>query len=165
MAKTFEYSMKIPFDMSDVNGYIKIPQLILLSLQVSGMQSIELGMSDMYILENYNLVWIITDYNMKIDRLPVFDEKITIETYAKSHNRLFCYRAFNIKDEAGNTIIEMVATFVLMDRDTRKVHPVMSEITDAFDSEFSKTMLRGPRFKDLEGGIEQEYRVRFYDLD
>ena len=105
MAKTFEYSMKIPFDMSDVNGFIKIPQLILLSLQVSGMQSIELGMSDMYILENYNLVWIITDYNMKIERLPVFDEKITIETYAKSHNRLFCYRAFNIKDEAGNTII------------------------------------------------------------
>ena len=165
MAKTFEFSMKIPFDMSDVNGFIKIPQLILLSLQVSGMQSIELGMSDMYILENYNLVWIITDYNMKIDRLPVFDEKITIETYAKSHNRLFCYRAFNIKDEAGNIIIEMVATFVLMDRDTRKVHPVMSEITDAFDSEFSKTMLRGPRFKELEGGVEQEYRVRFYDLD
>ena len=165
MAKTFEYSMKIPFDMSDVNGFIKIPQLILLSLQVSGMQSIELGMSDRYILENYNLVWIITDYNMKIDRLPVFDEKITIETYAMSHNRLFCYRAFNIKDEAGNTIIEMVATFVLMDRDTRKVHPVMSEITDAFDSEFSKTMLRGPRFKELEGGVEQEYRVRFYDFD
>ena len=165
MAKTFEYSMKIPFDMSDVNGFIKIPQLILLSLQVSGMQSIELGMSDMYILENYNLVWIITDYNMKIDRLPVFDEKITIETYAMSHNRLFCYRAFNIKDEEGNTIIEMVATFVLMDRDTRKVHPVMSEIADAFDSEFSKTMLRGPRFKELEGGVEQEYRVRFYDLD
>ena len=165
MAKTFEYSMKIPFDMSDVNGFIKIPQLILLSLQVSGMQSIELGMSDMYILENYNLVWIITDYNMKIDRLPVFDEKITIETYAMSHNRLFCYRAFNIKDEVGNTIIAMVATFVLMDRDTRKVHPVMSEITDAFDSEFSKTMLRGPRFKELEGGVEQEYRVRFYDLD
>ena len=33
----------------------------------------------------------------------------------------------------------------------------MSEITDAFDSEFSKTMLRGPRFKELEGGVEQEY--------
>ena len=26
----------------------------------------------------------------------------------------YCYRAFNIKDEAGNTIIEMVATFVLI---------------------------------------------------
>ena len=45
MAKTFEYSMKIPFDMSDVNGYIKIPQLILLSLQVSGMHFRELQSS------------------------------------------------------------------------------------------------------------------------
>ena len=108
MAKTFEYSMKIPFDMSDVNGFIKIPQLILLSLQVSGMQSIELGMSDMYILENYNLVWIITDYNMKIERLPVFDEKITIETYAKSHNRLFCYRAFNIKNHAPRSPFQRI---------------------------------------------------------
>ena len=26
-------------------------------------------------------------------------------------------------------------------------------------------MLRGPRFKELEGGVEQEYRVCFYDLD
>ena len=165
MGLTYQMKMKIPFDMADMNGHIKLPDVILLSLQVSGMQSIELGVSDKDVLEQYNLVWIITDYNMKIERLPVFDEKITIETYAMSHNRLFCYRAFNIKDEAGNTIIEMVATFVLMDRDTRKVHPVMSEITDAFDSEFSKTMIRGPRFKELEGGVEQEYRVRFYDLD
>ena len=38
--------MKIPFDMADMNGHIKLPDVILLSLQVSGMQSIELGVSD-----------------------------------------------------------------------------------------------------------------------
>ena len=101
---------------------------------------------------------------MKIERLPVFDEKVTIETYAKSHNRLFLLSGFNIKDEAGNTIIEMVATFVLMDRDTRKVHPVMSEITDAFDSEFQNQGSVVPVLG-IRGGVEQEYRVRFYDLD
>jgi len=103
MGLTYQMKMKIPFDMADMNGHIKLPDVILLSLQVSGMQSINLGVSDKDVLEQYNLVWIITDYNMKIERLPVFDEKITIETYAKSHNRLFCYRAFNIKDEEGNT--------------------------------------------------------------
>ena len=46
MAKIYQYDMKVPFDMSDVNGFIKMPQLILLSLQVSGMQSMELGISD-----------------------------------------------------------------------------------------------------------------------
>ena len=56
MAKIYQYDMKVPFDMSDVNGFIKMPQLILLSLQVSGMQSMELGVSDRDLLEQRNLV-------------------------------------------------------------------------------------------------------------
>ena len=53
------------------------------------MQSIELGVSDKAILENYNLVWIITDYDIEVVRLPRFAEEITIETEALSYNRLF----------------------------------------------------------------------------
>ena len=77
------------FDMADMNGHIKLPDVILLSLQVSGMQSIELGVSDKAILEDYNLVWIITDYDIEVVRLPRFAEEITIETEALSYNRLF----------------------------------------------------------------------------
>ena len=62
MGLTYQMKMKIPFDMADMNGHIKLPDVILLSLQVSGMQSIELGVSDKDMLERYNLVWIITDY-------------------------------------------------------------------------------------------------------
>ena len=69
--KIYQYDMKVPFDMSDVNGFIKMPQLILLSLQVSGMQSMELGVSDRDLLEQRNLVWIITDYDITVHRLPV----------------------------------------------------------------------------------------------
>ena len=63
------YQMKIPFDMADMNGHIKLPDVILLSLQVSGMQSIELGVSDKDMVEQYNLVWIITDYDIDVTRL------------------------------------------------------------------------------------------------
>ena len=52
MGLTYQMKMKIPFDMADMNGQIKLPDVILLSLQVSGMQSIELGVSDKAILEN-----------------------------------------------------------------------------------------------------------------
>ena len=75
MAKIYQYDMKVPFDMSDVNGFIKMPQLILLSLQVSGMQSMEIGISDRDLLEQYNLVWIITDYDITVHRLPVFHDR------------------------------------------------------------------------------------------
>ncbi len=165
MGLTYQMKMKIPFDMADMNGHIKLPDVILLSLQVSGMQSIELGVSDKDVLEQYNLVWIITDYDIDVVRLPRFAEEITIETEALTYNRLFCYRRFTIYDEAGQEIVHMLATFVLMDRESRKVHPVVAEIVAPYQSEFSKKLVRGPKYRELEEAISKDYHVRFYDLD
>ena len=165
MGLTYQMKMKIPFDMADMNGHIKLPDVILLSLQVSGMQSIELGVSDKVILEDYNLVWIITEYDIEVVRLPRFAEEITIETEALSYNRLFCYRRFNIYDEAGQELIHMMATFVLMDRDSRKVHAVEPEIVAPYQSDFDKKLIRGPKYESLEEPFSKDYHVRFYDLD
>ena len=165
MGLTYQMKMKIPFDMADMNGHIKLPDVILLSLQVSGMQSIELGVSDKAILEEYNLVWIITDYDIEVVRLPRFAEEITIETEALSYNRLFCYRRFTIYDEAGQELIHMMATFVLMDRDSRKVHAVEPDIVAPYQSDFDKKLIRGPKYESLEEPFSKDYHVRFYDLD
>ena len=165
MGLTYQMKMKIPFDMADMNGHIKLPDVILLSLQVSGMQSIELGVSDKAILEDYNLVWIITEYDIEVVRLPRFAEEITIETEALSYNRLFCYRRFTIYDEAGQNLIHMMATFVLMDRDSRKVHAVEPEIVAPYQSDFDKKLIRGPKYESLNEPVSKDYHVRFYDLD
>ena len=165
MGLTYQMKMKIPFDMADMNGHIKLPDVILLSLQVSGMQSIELGVSDKAILEDYNLVWIITEYDIEVVRLPRFAEEITIETEALSYNRLFCYRRFTIYDDAGQELIHMMATFVLMDRDSRKVHVVEPEIVAPYQSDFDKKLIRGSKYESLEEPISKDYHVRFYDLD
>ena len=165
MGLTYQMQMKIPFDMADINGHIKLPDLILLSLQVSGMQSIELGVSDKTVLDQYNLVWIITDYEIDVVRLPRFAEEITIETEAMSYNRLFCYRRFTIYDDGGQELIHMMVTFVLMNRDSRKVHSVEPEIVAPYQSEFSKKLIRGPKYDSLENPSSKDYRVRFYDLD
>ncbi|CMX49025.1 acyl-ACP thioesterase [Streptococcus pneumoniae] len=165
MGLTYQMKMKIPFDMADMNGHIKLPDVILLSLQVSGMQSIELGVSDKAILEEYNLVWIIVEYDIEVFRLPRFAEEITIETEALSYNRLFCYRRFTIYNEAEQELIHMMATFVLMDRDSRKVHVVEPEIVAPYQSDFDKKLIRGPKYESLEEPISKDYHVRFYDLD
>ena len=165
MGLTYQMKMKIPFDMADLNGHIKLPDVILLSLQVSGMQSIELGVSDKAIFEEHNLVWIITDYDIEVVRLPRFAEEITIETEALSYNRLFCYRRFTIYDEEGRELIHMIATFVLMDRDSRKVHAVEPEIVAPYQSDFDKKLIRGPKYESLDEPFSKDYHVRFYDLD
>ena len=165
MGLSYQMKMKIPFDMADINGHIKLPDIILLSLQVSEMQSIELGFSDKELFEKHRLVWIVTDYDIEITRIPKFGEEITIETEALSHNRIFCYREFTIYDESGEAIINMMGTFVLMNRDSRKVHPVEKEIVDRYQSAFSKNLIRGPKYPKLENAISKDYHVRFYDLD
>ena len=165
MGLTYQMKMKIPFDMSDMNGHIKLPSLILLSLQVSGSQSAQLGVSDKEILEKYNLVWIITEYDIDVIRLPRFAEEIIIETEALSYNRLFCYRRFTIYDESGQAIIQMLATFALMNCDSRKVHSVDPDIVAPYLSEFSKKIIRGPKYTDLDNPTSKDYHVRFYDLD
>ena len=165
MGLTYQMKMKIPFDMSDMNGHIKLPSLILLSLQVSGSQSTQLGVSDKEIIEKYNLVWIITEYDIDVIRLPRFAEEMTIETEALSYNRLFCYRRFTIYDESGQAIIQMLASFALMDRDSRKVHSVDPEMVAPYQSEFSKKIIRGPKYTDLDNPTSKDYHVRFYDLD
>ena len=141
MGLTYQMKMKIPFDMADMNGHIKLPDVILLSLQVSGMQSIDLGVSDKAILEEHNLVWIITDYDIEVVRLPRFAEEITIETEALSYNRLFCYRRFTIYDA------------------------VESEIVAPYQSDFDKKLIRGPKYESLDEPVSKDYHVRFYDLD
>ena len=40
MGLTYQMKTKIPFDMADMNGHIKLPDVILLSLQVSGMHQL-----------------------------------------------------------------------------------------------------------------------------
>ena len=59
----------------------------------------------------------------------------------------------------------MMATFVLMDRDSRKVHAVEPEIVAPYQSEFDKKLIRGPKYESLEEPISKDYHVRFYDLD
>ena len=98
-------------------------------------------------------------------RLPRFAEEITIETEALSYNRLFCYRRFTIYDESGQAIIQMLASFALMDRDSRKVHSVDPEMVAPYQSEFSKKIIRGPKYTDLDNPTSKDYHVRFYDLD
>lgn len=165
MGICYQHQMKVPFDMSDVNGNMKLPQLISLALQVSGMHSEQLGISDAFLYENYNLVWIVTDYDITVQQLPVFNQDIIIETEALSFNRLFCYRRFSVLDASGELLVEMMVTFAMMNRELRKVQPVVEEVVAPYGADFSKKIHRGPRYQDLTEASELSYHVRFYDLD
>lgn len=165
MGKIYRDTFLIPYDMVDVNNHVKLPKLLSHCLFVSGKQSYELGRSDDYILEQFNLVWIITDYEVTINRLPQFTETITIETEAISYNKFFCYRTFKIFDEAGELLLDVLTYFALLDPKTRKVSPILEEIVSVYKAEFVKKMKRAPKMNQLEDASSRLYHVRYFDID
>ncbi|MGT2929705.1 acyl-ACP thioesterase domain-containing protein [Streptococcus dentasini] len=165
MGKKFKVNYQIPFYESDINHQVKLPHLLSYALQVSGLQSESLGNTDDWLLERFNLVWVITDYQLDIERLPRYAETITVETEAVAYNKLFCYRNFYIYGEDGHKIIEIASTFVLMDYDSRKVVSVKEEIVAPYESEKIKKMIRGPKYQSLKDATETLFHVRYLDLD
>ncbi|EGR89034.1 acyl-ACP thioesterase domain protein [Streptococcus dysgalactiae subsp. equisimilis SK1250] len=94
MGLSYREDIKLPFELCDVKSDIKFPLLLDYCLTVSGRQSAQLGRSNDYLLEQYGLIWIVTDYEATIHRLPHFQETITIETKALSYNKFFVIANF-----------------------------------------------------------------------
>lgn len=165
MGLIYSEEYQVPFYECDVNHNIKLSILLSIALQISGRQSLSLGVSDALIFEKYDLVWIVTDYDISIERLPCYNEKITIATEAVAYNKLFCYRNFYITGEDGQNIMTIHSTFILMDFKTRKVHPVLDEIVAPYQSQKEKRKQKSIKLSDVEKGKMAEIPVQVYDLD
>nr|WP_269082023.1 acyl-ACP thioesterase domain-containing protein [Streptococcus sp. X13SY08] len=161
----YKETVIIPFDMVDMTHQIKLSNFISYCLVVSGRQSASLGRSDIEIFEAYGVVWVVTDYELNINRLPLYNERVTIETEALSYNKFFCYRKFFIYDESGDLLLDILCYFVLIDFETRQLVPVPDDLVAPYQSEKIKKVHRAPKLATLNEPNVQEYHVRYFDID
>ena len=165
MGLQYEENFTIPFAMTDVKQEVIISQFISYCLGLSGRQSISIGRGDMDIYEQYGLVWVVTNYEMTIFRLPLYNETVRIVTEAISYNKFFCYRKFYVYDEAGQLLMDILSYFVLIDFRDRKVVPVPDDLIAPYQSEKVKKIQRAPRYHVLENPDNKDYRIRYFDID
>ncbi len=105
-------------------------------------------------------------YDVTINRLPRFSEVITIETFAKSYNKFFCYRDFVFFAENGDALLTVNSTFVLIDISSRKVAHVEDDIVAPYQSDKISKIIRGHKYTALsDTPLEKSYHVRFNDID
>lgn len=165
MGLRYQETLTIPFDMVDVKQEIKLPAFLSHCLAVSGRQSEQIGRSDTLLYQEYGLVWVVTDYHLMIDRLPRYNETISIQTEAVSYNKFFCYRTFQIHSQEGDFLLSIDAYFVLIDFESRKVCHVPDELIAPYQSEKVKKMPRFPKYEALNEPLCKDYTVRYFDID
>ena len=168
MGIRYSENYNVPFYESDRFKNMKVSSLLAVALQISGEQSMRLGRSDVWVAEQFNYFWAVIEYELEIKRLPRFSEAIVIETEAVSYNKFFCYRNFWFKDTAGNLLVKVQSTWVLMDKDSRKIERVLDEIVAPYESEKISKILRPHKFlkiDEMKNPLKMSYPVRFSDLD
>ncbi|MGX7199859.1 acyl-[acyl-carrier-protein] thioesterase [Enterococcus nangangensis] len=163
---SFTLDYQVVYYDTDYQGQMTLERLAAVAILASEGQSTALK-RDASFLAPLNLGWVITEYQLEITRLPHLLEQVTFTTQATSWNKFFCYRDFWIKDAAGNTLVTIHATFVLMDLKTRKMKSVTEEIIRPFGGVKENKIKRGTKFE-VPADVASEripYRVRYFDLD
>ena len=130
----------------DQTGTMKVPMIINAMLLTSDNQSQQLGVGNA-VVDKTGLGWVITQYVLKIKRLPRVGEQIVVGTRAVNNNDYFCQRDFWVKDQKGEVIVENTSIFVLMDRTTRRMHKLLPEIIEPYEADRVKRIVRLPKLR------------------
>lgn len=114
----FSKQMTILSEQVDRTRTLK-PSALLLMLQEIALdhsRALDLG-SDKTLYRN--LLWVVTRYYFEINRLPRYEETVTLETYPGPVRRVLFPRHFRMTDADGNVLLRASSVWVLIDGEKR----------------------------------------------
>lgn len=71
--------------------------------------------------EKYSAAWVLTRIRVEFERIPKWNEKITVLTWPHPPGKIEFERDFRVLDETGNVIIRAVSNWVIIDTNTREL--------------------------------------------
>ena len=115
-----QYSMTHKVQACDVDRFGRCKSAVLLYLaQEAATGHCDLLRLDWDTMAGKGLFWAVIRTHAQVERLPVLGEEITVKTWPMPTTRTAFPRAVEILDKEGNTLVQVVSLWVLMDRATR----------------------------------------------
>lgn len=152
----------------EVNKFLEASPVSIMNylqeLAISHSQSVGYGIKR---LMDEQRAWVLTRLNVKIERYPIWGEKIKAKTWPSSFQRCFGIREFIVTDEAGKDIIFATSEWIFLDTEKRKpvrAHDEMGNIygvknkralEDTFNEQYSLE----------KEDFTKEFSVRRSDID
>lgn len=110
------YEMKVRIRFSDIGSdqKLRLYELPKYFQDISIEHSEAVGVGIPYLTER-SLAWLLTSWQIDIERLPVYNEVVTVRTWPYSFRSSFGYRNYEIIDAAGNQIVKAYALWLHTD--------------------------------------------------
>lgn len=163
----FSEQHRVTYYEADFTKRMTLSMLLDVIILTSEDHSDKLGVNADFV-HQFGVTWVVIQYNVDINRLPVVDEIITITTKSKSYNKYFAYREFVIKDQDGIELVKMTGLWAVMNFAARKIATIPKEIVEPFGAEAVNRVpkLNKPKKIDIIDATEKNiFRVRYTDID
>ncbi len=79
-------------------------------------------------LKEKKTFWVLSRMKIRVNRFPVWDDRIRVETWHRGMERIFGMRDFRIDDVSGNTLGVASTAWLILDSETRRPVRVTEEV-------------------------------------
>lgn len=162
----YTYEIYAGYSAMDTSLHMKIPA-ILDCFQDAAIFEAESGKITVAYLYSRQLAWILSSWQIIIDRRPKLNEKVKVATTPYDFKGFLGYRSFTMTGEDGTVFVRAASIWTLMD--TKKQCP--SRLTQELQAEYEMgekpVMDCAPRKIALLGEtqIKEQFKVRKFQID
>lgn len=130
----YSFESRVRFSEVDQNGTLMLSRLVdyFQDCCIFHSEDVGLGMSN---AENKNKVWMLLGWQIEIDRLPKYTERIKTITWPYSFVRIKGGRNFLMEDAEGNVIAKADSQWVYMNLETGLPERIPGDMGDQFGVE------------------------------
>lgn len=127
----YSFDSRIRFSEADQNGFLTLNHLVdyFQDCCIFHSEDVGLGMST---AKDKNKVWMLVGWQIEIERLPKFTEKVTISTWPYSFVRFKGGRNFIMTDEAGHVIARADSQWVYINLETGMPERISEDMGERF---------------------------------
>lgn len=114
---------KYAIGISDVDFLqtLKISSLFGYFQEIASYHANNLGIGLDVISSKHNVTWVLVKMKVEIDRFPMWNDEIIIETWPLKPKRFEFERNYIVRDSKGNILIKAISNWVIMDITTREL--------------------------------------------
>lgn len=130
----YEFDSRIRYSEVDSEGKLTWPALMDYFQDCSVFQSEQLQIGVDY-LAKHHLAWVLTSWQICLNRMPELTECVTTQTWAYDMKGFYGYRNFSMNDDAGERLAYANSIWALMDTQTGRPVKVPEEMAALYGAE------------------------------
>ena len=129
-----KYSFKVRSYECGPDGRATLPTICNFLQEAASLHADSLGFGKGdFAAAGENISWVLTRMVVKMNRYPVWEDELTVETFPRGGRKIVAWRDFEVKDAKCETLGVASSEWMIIDLATRKIHAIPEQVFAAND--------------------------------